>query len=88
MVLLLRIRTLAGESGGTAAAVSLQGLELSYVIKARLGVEQELAVPINERKCKHRYVIWFPLLHHVQFHRSYMRRCSSIGNVSTFQVNI
>ena len=40
------------------------------------------------RKCKHRYVIWFPLPHHVQFHRSYMRRCSSIGNVSTFQVNI
>ena len=56
--MLLRIRTLAGESGGTAAAVSLQGLELSYVIKARLGVEQELAVPINERKCKHRSGIY------------------------------
>ena len=40
------------------------------------------------RKRKHRYVIWFPSLHHVQFHLSYMRRCSSIGNVSTVDVNI
>ena len=40
------------------------------------------------RKCVHRYVIWFPLLHHVQFNLSHMLRCSSIGNVSTVDVNI
>ena len=30
--------------------------------------------------------IWFPLLQHEQFHLSWMNRCSSIGNVSTFHV--
>ena len=40
------------------------------------------------RKCKHFYDKWFPLLQRWQFHRSCMSRCSSIGNVSTVHVYI